>query len=378
MPILFAAPGGGVLFLLLSTFWVFSFGYFGAYAAHSLLVVVEQTAAGFDRVCWPQEGFLDWCWKGVYLTGLVLMLLLPAALLVPWLGFNALPGALPGLGLVLLMILWLVFPVSLLSSMSGPSRLMVVRWIVLKRLAGCWRPLLVFYALAAVLLAGCAGSVYFALLGWEEVRLSLLATAPSMVEVFEIVLLVVGVPVTGMLGSTTLLLYGRLLGRLAWMLQVNQPAEKEEEPSAEPETEDVETAAVAGVSDPGHREEPSPGAVAGVSDPGHREETASGTYALSEEPPPPPEDPPFRWEPGRIPPLPPPRNRWRDRPDVRPVEPDEREEKPEPVAQPRVAALFEPKVLLFPWYRTSLRAWLWLAFGATCLGLLLRLQLAYL
>jgi hypothetical protein len=365
MSILIASTGGEILTLLLLPFWALLAGYFGGYAAHSLLVILEQTAAGFDRVCWPDEGFLDWFWKVGYLFALVVLLLVPAGLLATWPPMGS-AAAWFVFGLVAWLSLWLLLPVVLLSSLSGSSRLFVVRWTILQRLAVCRRPLLVFYALAAAIIAPCVAGIYFVALGWQEVRTAALGTAPWIVGLIEVVSIVVAPPVTGLLAATALMLYARLLGRLAWMMEIStaaKEAEEEREAIAQAETPPAEVA-LAAASSTSTPQGPSKG---------------PATYALAEEPPsaPLPEEIPFRWQPGRIPPPAPPKSQWRDREDLRPAGPDERDDKPEPAEQARWAALLEPKVLLFPWYRTSLRAWLWLAFGATCLALLLRLQMAY-
>src|SRR6516164_3140683 len=127
MSLLIASAAGEVLFLLLAPFWLVVGGYFAAYAAHSLLVVIEQTAAGFDAVVWPEDRILEYFWKPVYLAGLYILWLVPVALVAPLL--TIVPDAARTwlLAGAVFAIFWLVFPVSLLSSLSGESRFMIVR-----------------------------------------------------------------------------------------------------------------------------------------------------------------------------------------------------------------------------------------------------------
>src|SRR5262245_1925292 len=116
MPPLIATAAGEVLTLILLPIWLIVGGYFAAFAAHSLVIVLEQTAAGFDTVAWPQERLLDWVWKGFYLFGLVVIWLVPVGFLFAWIGPQR-PVVWFATGAALW--LWLVFPVSLLSSLSG-------------------------------------------------------------------------------------------------------------------------------------------------------------------------------------------------------------------------------------------------------------------
>src|SRR5437660_12132789 len=96
--------------------------YVAAYAANCFLTVAEGTAAGNDVVKWPDEPFIDRLWKFVYFGWLIAVWLMPTLLLGRWLlaatttGFTARAGTVAGAGG-----LWLVFPISLLSSMSASS-----------------------------------------------------------------------------------------------------------------------------------------------------------------------------------------------------------------------------------------------------------------
>src|SRR5437763_889927 len=75
--------------------------YVLAYAAHCLLTVVEQTAAGADEVSWPDEPTADWLSRAVYLSALLAIWLAPAGILARLLRDDLFPGD-PGLRLLVL------------------------------------------------------------------------------------------------------------------------------------------------------------------------------------------------------------------------------------------------------------------------------------
>jgi hypothetical protein len=366
-PPLFANPAAQVAFVLLMPLLVLAVGYFAAYAVHSLFVVIEQTAAGFDRVAWPHETFFDWFAKLFTFLVLLFILLFPIGFLLPSLDFHAGPGAALLVASICFVIVWLIFPVVLLSSLSGPSRFTLLRWEIVKGLARCWPCLLAFYGLTGVMQFLAVGGLYFVVAGWREI--DLMTTPPGMTNPVALLSLVAGVPVAALLCSTGLLWYARLLGRLGWMLQIVEPHAEDEV------RDDVITAELVEESQSSF-DSPAPPAPAKALPLGLPAPSVVGeTYAMVDEPPPsPPERPAFRWQPGQMPSPAPPRSEWRDQPrgpSDRP--PDLTEEKPEPCTAPRVASLVEPKVVFFPWYRTSLWAWLAITFGVAVFALLARL-----
>lgn len=368
----FASAAGEVLFLLLAPFWLIVGGYFAAYGAHSLLVVIEQTAAGFDAVVWPEDRFLDYFWKPVYLAGLYVLWLVPVAIVAPSLAVvfgQALPRFVGGAAFA---VFWLVFPVSLLSSLSGESRFLIVRWPILKGFGRCRRAALHFYAVTFALLISWGGFVYFGLVAWEEIlSAALVAAWPGLKSAIEISSIMVLLPALGCVAGLVLLLYGRLLGRMAWLIQVSHPEKKTgTDENDEPRAEKGEPAEAV-PAQVGAKSEVPTSATAPSMKP---------IYALADEPTqPPPAAPPFRWEPGRMPPAAPPRKEWRDRPDVSEpadVEPEPRADL-EPVEEGKIPLLWTRRVYLFPFYRTTWKAWFWLTVGATSVALLVRLHLSY-
>jgi hypothetical protein len=173
-----------------------------AYGARCFQVIVEETAAGIDEVAWPDEPYLDWLARAVHLFWLVAVWLVPVGFLLRILA-RANPD-MPVATLVLppVIVFWLMFPLGVLSSMSANSRWVVLRPALLLGLAHIPLSLLAFYVITAALLVGCTAVVWHAL-----ETLSLLWMA---VGAFAV--------------STTFLIYGRLLGRIAWLLGSLEPA----------------------------------------------------------------------------------------------------------------------------------------------------------
>src|SRR5262249_36461083 len=267
----------------------------GAYAAHSLLVVVEQTAAGFDKVVWPEEGFLDWFWKGFYLGILIVLWLCPLGLAYAAIG----PVNFVVFAIASIVFLWLVFPISLLSSLSARSRWAIVRWSILRRLAGCWRSLGVFYGVGGLSLLGLAAVVFYAVAGWRDSAAAIVANWPGLELLVDIASVAVLLPLAGLTLSGLFLQYRRLLGRLGVLMQAQPPPEPNPEEAAGPGLEEISLV-------------PSPKAAldlvpAAPNPPGE-------VYVLASEPPAPPVEAPFRWQPGQKPPPAPPRSQWRDQP----------------------------------------------------------------
>jgi hypothetical protein len=169
-----------------------------AYASHCLLVVVEDTSAGNDVVQWPDEPYKDWLWKPFYLAWLMAFWAFPVAIAVrviqpPILqesrSLQVMLFSLPGL--------WLLFPISLLSSLSARSRWVVFRPAVLASLARFAPTTLGFYAITVVL-AGIVGVALYAGLEWKNSLYVLPFVGGALAAVF--------------------LIYARLLGRMAWLL----------------------------------------------------------------------------------------------------------------------------------------------------------------
>lgn len=169
------------------------------YSAHVFLVVVEDTAAGNDEVTWPSDPLYDWAWKGIYLTWLAGVWLIPA-LLVARMFSPLFPEEVRGAWFVGLTALafWVAFPISLLSSMSAESSFAVLHGGLFARLARRGGSVLAFYLLSGIVVLIGAPLVY-------GLVLSEWMAAPFVAAV--------GLGIGW-------LLYARLLGRLALLARL--------------------------------------------------------------------------------------------------------------------------------------------------------------
>jgi hypothetical protein len=188
------AAGGVMMFVLLMAATVIVGAYVFAYLAHIFLSLIESTATGFEEVAWPDEPYVDWLWKGVYLLWLVAIWLVPLLFAGPALT-RAHPGAEPALWLAA-GLFWFCFPISLLSSMGSSSRWFLFSISLVPRLMVRFGSLVTFYVLTAPLLAGVALIVW-----WNNRSADLLP-----------------VPVAAFAVAVGLMIYGRLFGRLALMV----------------------------------------------------------------------------------------------------------------------------------------------------------------
>jgi hypothetical protein len=183
------------------------------YAGHCFLVVMQDTAAGNDDVTWPDEPMQDWVVRGLYMFGMVAVWLAPIGVLRGVLRSHAVADdvtlVLLGVGAILL---WLMFPISLLSSLSGSSRLFLLRGAVLRQLARVPGALFIFYFVSALLFAGWLALIYFSLIGRSWLVLTLAAIA----------------------GPVVLLIYARLLGRISWILSQLRPLKRKAKEAGSP------------------------------------------------------------------------------------------------------------------------------------------------
>src|SRR5262249_36915445 len=165
-------------------------GFFlSLYAAHCFATVVDDTVAGNDEVHWPELSIFDWAGSLAFLAWLLVLATIPVwivlALFVP-----DLVAGTWGTATAAVAALWLLFPIFLLSALTGQSRLVVLHGKLLRRLGRRPGALLVFYMLTAIIL-GAAGAL--AIYALDHPWLILLA-AP--------------------VGAAAFLIHARLMGRL--------------------------------------------------------------------------------------------------------------------------------------------------------------------
>jgi len=314
------------------------------YAAHCFLVVLDGTAAGNDEVGWPDEPMFDWIGQAAHLLWLVAFWLVPLGLAQRSLKAVFLPDAPLLLRFLLLAVplLWLLFPISLLSSLGAGARWVFFNPKLLPRLGRSFGSLLLLYLLSGLLLGGCAAVWYFALSG---AGVLVLLAAPA--------------------GAAALLIYARLLGWYAWRLGQVRPAKRKRSPppldrQTRKQIETVDPWAAPETARPGAkkkdaRQPAKPPPVEG--------------YGLATEAAPPLPDAltgeplPARKRKGKGPPR-------TDNPARSP-----RAETPQPEPLPQAS---RPPALgnsfTFPWSASGLKSWIWLTGGALILGGMMALQ----
>jgi hypothetical protein len=188
--------GRAILFMVSLAGTAIVAAYVLAYAARCLLVVVQGTAAGQDAVTWPDEPIMDWLGQAVHVAFLLALWLAPAGLLARGLRHVWLPDD-PGLRTLLLAApgLWLFFPVGLLSSLSAGSPWVPFRPVIVGRLLRLLPATFAFYLVSLGLAAAAIYPWYVALRGMSYL-----------------------LPVAAIVSAVLLLVYARLLGRIAWLV----------------------------------------------------------------------------------------------------------------------------------------------------------------
>jgi hypothetical protein len=339
------------------------------YAAYILLVLVQETAAGVDKIRWPSDPLYDKLPRAGYMACMLLICLAPAGLLVR---LNR-DGAIAESTLLVFfasatLLLWLNFPILLLSSLSAESPWIVFRATVLRFFARRAGAAIAFYFVTALLLTAAAVPLYFA---FE--RDSWLFT-------------ILG----AFVAAVVFLIYGRLLGRMAYLFDMTPMRRRKPRPEPTQRPKEKKLANVAdpwAVPDEAHRPRKKKGKRAPVEGyaiapegatpqeekPARKPVRRVRGYALRDEPlPPQPSEVPMDgylpvgYEAG-------PRGS-----EAVPVTTEElgrrvadRQEDPPP-AHPLISGVYS-----FPWYSETLPAWVLLSLGACAVCALLQATLMF-
>jgi hypothetical protein len=222
----------GLIFIIVAVAQVVVSFIVFSYAAYSFLETLVGTASGDDEVIWPGDPLPDWIWKLWYMLWIVGIWAVPVYFLLGL--FHRLTPA--QFAVVLSALLWLIFPMSLLSSLSGPSRWLILRRSVVRSLLKYSGTLALFYAVTGVIFVVAGGAGYLALFGE----------------------LIYWVPVAAACSAIAFLLYARLLGRMALLISLNpagvsggdhpdQPEEAADGLPSQPEVDASEAAQPAAV-----------------------------------------------------------------------------------------------------------------------------------
>lgn len=209
--------------------------WFGGYATYCFLHVLNETSQGRKDVPvrWPGDGFYERLWTAGYLLALLLLAFLPAFFLGSVLDLLGGEGEHHSLLLALLVAVdfWLLLPVLLLSVSSSQSHWDIVRWKVLRALAGNAPMTGAFYGISAPLVVGGVVMVHFAVASWVQVQEAAMAAPltwlPDAITWWSWLFVL---PLTGAACAAGMLVYARLLGRLAWLLDLAGTEEQDEEP----------------------------------------------------------------------------------------------------------------------------------------------------
>jgi hypothetical protein len=177
-------------FFILPAIWIAIFTL--AYSANCLLCVIESTAHGIDRIeSWPEGGWKEWAPKLLYVSWVAAVPILVAACIARAAEFGGVPFWPVMLGALLLM-----YPVALLSALEANSVWVPLTWPIFRSLfCLCWGWFL-FYVLTGLLAATVLTVLYYGLSRFD----------------------VVAVMPVGPLLAASILIYARLLGRLAWKI----------------------------------------------------------------------------------------------------------------------------------------------------------------
>jgi hypothetical protein len=166
-----------------------------AYAGYSFLTVLINTSAGNEEVIWPGDPYQDSLFMGFYLAWLAAVWAVPAVLVT---SLIQPPGWLYVVTAASLV--WAVFPITVLSSLSGSSRMMLLRPVII----GLWlkhlQTVVPFYLATAIVVAASCASLYY-------------GTTQSMAVLF----------VAAPLSAFGILVYARLLGRVGWVITWKTP-----------------------------------------------------------------------------------------------------------------------------------------------------------
>jgi hypothetical protein len=148
--------GGAIFFVVTLAATMIAGTIILSYTVHCFFTVVQQTAAGNDEVVWPNDPYVDWLWEVVYIAWLSAIWLAPFAF--TFTGRAGTAGLVASAALV-----WLFFPISLLSSMSASTKWALVSPALLRRLLGQrFGSLILFYVNSAPVLAAAAALLYIA------------------------------------------------------------------------------------------------------------------------------------------------------------------------------------------------------------------------
>ncbi|HZZ79088.1 MAG TPA: hypothetical protein VFE62_11245 [Gemmataceae bacterium] len=158
-------------------------------ASHYFLTTLTDSSSGQAEVNYPREGFMDWWWKPLMCGWVLLFWIVPATLLLlPLLAIST-----PVYLGVWAMVLWVGFPLSLMSVLYAQHWLHFLHRGVIGRMLQHWLSFLYVHVVTLILCGGCA---YLVVRGLTNIAWLIPAIA---------------------LVPAAQLLYARHWGRFAWL-----------------------------------------------------------------------------------------------------------------------------------------------------------------
>lgn len=208
------AAGNAILLVCSLAALAISSLFFVIFTSHYFLVTVIDSSAGHDEVHYPRETVTDWWWKPIYCAWILVFWVITGAILCVPLAFAGLVPYVVGLVLVL----WFMFPLSVLSTLSTQNWLYFIDVVILWRMLTHAPALVYVYVITLAAGAACVGLVLgmFVHSFWWMLPAAL-----------------------GL--SATLLFYARNWGRFAWVSLNFAPRRKKktrEKSWASPSTDD--------------------------------------------------------------------------------------------------------------------------------------------
>jgi hypothetical protein len=185
---------------LLAALWAIGF-VLSLFAAHYFLTVLESSAAGNDKIVWPEEPLIDWFWKAFYLA------FLGGVWITPMIVVGRVVSADPWVQMVFAAFsFWLFFPIGLISSQSAES-IWIPFWPgVFNRLSQRMPAVIAFYLLSIPIAVAFLGSFHLILRADVSFEWAVIL-AP--------------------LSAAGFLVYARTLGRLGFVLSFTRGAGNE-------------------------------------------------------------------------------------------------------------------------------------------------------
>lgn len=186
-----AGIGHGIMLVCLGVLGVLVGSWGVSFSSAALLSVITDTAAGNDRVTgWPEFNFMEWLNSFIQVVYAA-----TATMMLAWIITVFATLATNSVALAVLLTLHFGFPVVLLSTLESDLRWMPLTGPIVTSLRTCWIGWSLFYLISA--------ATFGLLIAFD---VGLMIAVPTIRPLF-----------LGPACAAVVLIYGRLLGRVAWL-----------------------------------------------------------------------------------------------------------------------------------------------------------------